>query len=97
MQSEEDISTQLPPPIEELDQAMGATQLSNDEKNAPPSPSLVPEKEEKEKKKMHLPPLAQMPYPMDMGSLEMLENAPVPDWKALLPKQQCTMRCSSCS
>ena len=86
MQSEEEISTQLPPPIEELDQAMGATQLSDDDKDkdkdktAPPSPSLVP-------KKMHLPPLQQVPYPVDFGSLEDLENAPVPDWKSFLPKQ----------
>ena len=87
MQSKDEICAQVPPPIKELDHMMGATQLSdNDDKDktAPPSPSLVPEKK---KKKMHLPPLAQMPYPMDMGSLEMLENAPVSNWKAFLPKQ----------
>ena len=67
MQSEEEISTQLPPPIEELDQAMGATQLgdNDDDVTAPPSPSLVPmkeeEKEKKKKKKTHLPPLHKSP------------------------------------
>ena len=81
MQSEEEISTQLPPPIEVIDKAMGATQVSDDnEKIAPPSPSLVP-------KKMHLLPLVQIPYLMDIMDLEELENAPVPDWKYLLPKQ----------
>ena len=38
MQSEDKISTQLPPPIEELDQAIGATQLTYNEKSAPPPP-----------------------------------------------------------
>ena len=67
MQSEDELCAQIPPPIEELDQLMGATQLSNndDEKTAPPSPSLVP-------KKMHLLPLVQVPYPWTFWLLRSL-------------------------
>ena len=84
MQSEDEILTQLPPPIKELDQAMGATQLNDDEddkeKTAPPSPSLV-------EKKNHLPPLKKIPYPMDILDLEELANAPVQEWNMFLPKR----------
>ena len=88
MQSEDKICTQVPPTIEELDNAMGSTQLSDDEKTAPPSPSLVPKKK---KKKKHLPLLVQIPYPMDIGVLEELVNAPVPDWKSLSLNRRCDM------
>ena len=84
MQSEDEISTQLPPSIEELDQVMGATQLTGDDddkdKTAPPSPSLIEEKES------HLPPLKQIPYFMDILDMNELANTPMQDWNALLPK-----------
>ena len=70
MQSEDEISTQLPPPIEELDQVMGATQLGDDDETAPPSPSLI-------EKENHLPHLKQIPYPMDILDMQELANAPV--------------------
>ena len=42
---DEDVLTQVPPTVEELDHAMGATQGdSDDDKTTPPSPSLVPKK-----------------------------------------------------
>ena len=77
MQSD-DICSQVPPSIKELNHAMGENS-SDDEKTAPPSPSLVP-------KYMHLPPLTQIPYPMDIMVLKELANTPVPDWKSFLPK-----------
>ena len=78
MQSEE-ICTQVPPPIEELDHMMQAT--DDDDKTAPPSPSLFEEEE-----KTCLPPFQQIPYPMDILDMNELANAPVQDWNALLPK-----------
>ena len=80
MQSDEDISTQVPPPIEELDKIMqGSDNDEEDKKTPPPSPSLVA-------KEMHLPPIKQIPYPMDLLDMDELVNVPVQDWNALLPK-----------
>ena len=78
MQSDKDISSQVPPPIEELDKIMQGSDDDEEDKDktAPPSPSLV-------QKETHLPPFQQIPYPMDM---EELAKAPVQDWNALLPK-----------
>ena len=76
---DEDVLTQVPPTAEELDYHMANHNDDENEKTAPPSPSLVP-------KHMHLPPLTQVPYPMDIMCLEELANAPVPDWKSLIPK-----------
>ena len=64
--TEEEIMTQEAPDVEELDKVMGE-----------PSPEvLFPPP-----KKMHLPPFKQLPYPLDLMSLEDLWRAPVPDWK----------------
>ena len=79
MQQDDELCAQVPPTAEELDYHMANHDNDDDEKTAPPSPSLVP-------KKMHLPPLIQVPYPMDVMCVEELANAPVPDWKSFLPK-----------
>ena len=57
MQSDKDISSQVPPPIEELDKIMQGSDDDEEDKDktAPPSPSLVP-------KESHLPPFQQIPY-----------------------------------
>ena len=80
MQSEDEICAQVPPTIEELDKMM---ECSENDETAPPSPSLI----EEEKKENHLPPMRQIPYPMDILDIQELANAPVQEWNALLPKR----------